>query len=269
MCAANSIDAVSVMKIPPFWPADPTLWFAQLDAQFKQRNITQQQTKFSHVVSSLSPEIATEVRDLILSPPAENPFEALKNALIERTSETEQERLHKLLTSECMGDKKPTQFLRRMQQLAGNNDIQKSLFRELFLQRLPPVVKIPLAALGDVDVEILATTADRILEVASATDAQQINIVQSCANQNTTNVEATTTPQWNEMQHRLRRLEDSINQLTLSTNNNRSPIQSSRPKFSGDEELCWYHAKFGAKAKKCNGGNCNFNRQTKNVNTQA
>lgn len=74
--------AAVVIKLAPFWSADPSLWFAQAEAQFATRNITTEQTKFRHIVATLAPEIATEVRDLLLQPPEDNPNTALKEALI-------------------------------------------------------------------------------------------------------------------------------------------------------------------------------------------
>ena len=144
---AASVSAVSV-KIPPFWPADPAVWFAQVEAQFSNRGIVQSRTRFDHIIAALSPEVATEVRDLIFHPPEENPYQLLKDALIQRTEASEQRRLQQLLTSEELGDRKPSQLLRRMQQLLGDSGPppDSAFVRQLFLQRLPSSVRMVLAS---------------------------------------------------------------------------------------------------------------------------
>ena len=79
MAATNVVAMNTVaVKIPPFWPSNPKLWFAQVEAQFTVKNITSQGTKFTHVVAALSPQAATEVRDLIVTLPATNLFDVLK-----------------------------------------------------------------------------------------------------------------------------------------------------------------------------------------------
>ena len=83
------VEAYSI-KIPPFWPSDPQVWFIQVEAQFAARGIMAQQTKYHHIVASLSPEIATEIRDLLLKTPEDHPYAVLKEKLIELTVESEQ-----------------------------------------------------------------------------------------------------------------------------------------------------------------------------------
>ena len=155
------------LKIPPFWPADPQVWFAQVEAQFCTRGVTSQKTKFDYIIASLSPEYAMEVRDLILKPPSTTPYTVLKDQLIQRTAASEQRRLQQLFNSEDLGDRKPSQLLRRMQQLLDDkfSSTDASLLKELFLQRLPGNVR--LASIDSKDLETLASTADKIMEVST------------------------------------------------------------------------------------------------------
>ncbi len=112
--APAALATVSV-KLPPFWPSDPEVWFAQVEAYFTTRRITaQQRTRFDHVVAALSPEVATEIRDLILRPPADQPYMVLREQLIKRTAASEQRRLQQHFHAEELGDCKPSQLLRRM-----------------------------------------------------------------------------------------------------------------------------------------------------------
>ena len=92
------IAAIS-LKLPPFWTADPLVWFAQIESQFATRGITSQCTKYDYVVASLNQDIAMEVQDILISPPADQPFSTLKDKLLLRTTASEQRRLQTLLTT--------------------------------------------------------------------------------------------------------------------------------------------------------------------------
>ena len=233
---ANTAHVATVsVKLPPFWPADPQLWFAQVEAQFATRRITAQKTRFDHVVASLSPEFATEIRDLLLHPPTENPYTALKEQLIKRTAASEQQRLQQLLSTEELGDRKPTQFLRRMQQLLGDTPTDGSLVRELFLQRLPTNVRMVLAsARRDASLEELADMADKMMEVASPSIA-------------TVQVPPKVTTEIEELRSEVA----SLTTLVKSLTHRRSPSPTRRHSPAESSHLCWYHQRYGESARKC------------------
>ncbi|BHF70253.1 hypothetical protein SprV_0301330300 [Sparganum proliferum] len=64
-----------------------------------------------------------------------------------------------------LGDRKPAQFLRRLEQLADRQKLEAIMFKQLFLQPLPPSVQAILAPnIPSSTGQMLAETADRILE---------------------------------------------------------------------------------------------------------
>jgi hypothetical protein len=80
------------VRIPPFWPQEPAVWFAQVEGQIVLANITADATKFHYVLSQLDHQYAAEVKDIIISPPAANKYEKLKSELIKRLSASREER---------------------------------------------------------------------------------------------------------------------------------------------------------------------------------
>ena len=233
--------AVSV-KLPPFWPADPEVWFAQVEVQFTTKGITPQKTKFDYVISSLGPEFATEVRDLLLKPPAEQPYDKLRTQLI---------KLQQLISGEELGDRKPTQLLRRMRQLLGDKlggADANSFLRQLFLQRLPANVQMVLApADASMELEQLADMADKVMEVATPTvsAASDIHTVAAIADNS-------EVRQLREEISRLASLVDSLITRPRRCDSSRQR-RSASPALptSSQDTLCWYHAKFGENAKRC------------------
>ncbi|BHF74063.1 hypothetical protein SprV_0401714700 [Sparganum proliferum] len=102
---------------------------------------------------------------IIDCPPTEAPYTALKEALISRISLSTQKRLQRLISEEDLGDRKHTQLLRCLEQLTDGQKLDATMFKQLFLQRLPPSVQAVLAPnIPSSTVQMLAETADRILQ---------------------------------------------------------------------------------------------------------
>ncbi|XP_064461564.1 uncharacterized protein LOC135371440 [Ornithodoros turicata] len=222
------LNAVSI-KIPPFWPANPILWFANIEAQFILRGVTTQLTKFYHVVGALGPNEAAE------------------------------ERLRQLLTAEVFGDRRPSQLLRRMQQLLGDraSALDDSILRELFLQRLPNTVRMILTTSTAVSLEALAEMADKIMDIAPPT-------ISAVSPQPHAVSPLSATPTMSDFQilrDRVARLTDMVSTLLFNrrstTPRHRSPRRSSRRRSPSNRSLspnpceCWYHQTFGASARNC------------------
>ena len=70
------------MKLPVFGPDAAEVWFAQVGNQFAIRNVTFSKTKFYHAVAVLPKEVASQILDLILAPPAGDPYGVLRECLI-------------------------------------------------------------------------------------------------------------------------------------------------------------------------------------------
>lgn len=255
---SNETPLASVsLKLPPFWPHDPALWFCQVEAQFTTRGIKTQQTKYAYVVSSLQSEVAAEVRDLLLTPPQVNPYDTIKKELIRRTSESEQKRLHQLLTSEELGDRKPSQLLRRMRQLLGDRTLEVSILRQLFLQRLPVNAQLVLASTSEsVDIDQLASIADKILEVNTPT----VSSIATAPSVSTVSEMQQLRGLISELSAQVAALKTEVRQRSRSrgrTRNNSTNQQTVGDANSNLSGLCWYHQTYGSDAQRCRPP-CNF-----------
>lgn len=236
MSTRDEISRVSV-KAPPFWQNNVGLWFSNLESQFVIAGISTEETKFHYVVASLDSEVSSRVADLITTPPDTNPFQTLKQRLVQEFSESETTQIKSLLSDMTLGELKPSQLLHKMSQLAAKR-LDDNILKMLWLQRLPVTLQQILSASSD-KLSGLASIADRVYEVSDLTPS--ISDVSS------------------ESQ-RVSKLEKQIEDLTelvqksLRLNRSRSSSKNRRNSQSPDRrngQPCWYHARFGAKARKC------------------
>lgn len=245
---AAQVNRIAV-RIPPFWPADPELWFAQIENQFSLAGITADDTKYNYIAGNLEAKYAGEVRDILTRPPATAKYDKLKTELIQRLCASQDQKTRQLLEHEEMGDRKPTQFLRHLRTLAGTV-VPDSVLKPLWMTRLPAHTQAILATQQGADLDSLAVLADAVL---AASPRSQV-------------AEVTTTSTMEAMMERLTILmTDKIGEVASTLRQEISAIRDDRSRRSGpcqprsrscsrgrhQDGVCWYHRKFGDKATKC------------------
>ncbi|GFR05038.1 transposon Tf2-6 polyprotein, partial [Trichonephila clavata] len=75
---------------------------------------------------------AAIVRDLIITPDETDPYGAIKAQLIQRTGESPQQEIRKLLTGEELGDRKSSELLKTVNRRASSHNVPKELMLETF-----------------------------------------------------------------------------------------------------------------------------------------
>jgi len=255
------------IRIPPFWPEEPELWFVQLEGQFTLCGITDDEAKYAHVLSKIEPKQAREIKDIITRPPTTDKYRTLKRVLIQRLTDSQEQRIRQLLEREELGDRKPSQFLRYLSTLAGSA-VTTELLRTLWLGRLPPQIQAILATRTEDRLEDVAEQADRIYEigmkaVVATTSPEAIQTQQQPGTSQpaaesqimllTKQIAALTmqmsklTKEWSQEKARNR---------ARSRSRSQRRYRSRTPKGNG---VCFYHRRFGKEAEKCTQP-CTFNK---------
>ncbi|XP_049525025.1 uncharacterized protein LOC119456760 [Dermacentor silvarum] len=91
------------------------------DVLLARDSASSETAKYDYVMSALSPTTIALIRDVLLTPPPDNPYDILKRGSLRRTTDSESRRIRQLLSSEELSDRKPTELLRRMTLLLGGN----------------------------------------------------------------------------------------------------------------------------------------------------
>ena len=224
---------------------DHALFFAQLDLFFRQKAIMDQTEKFCFVVSILPQDTITEVRELIITPPTEKPYDVPRETVTTSVTASTHKRISQLLEQETIGDSKLSQFLKRLQKLAeGATD--KSIVKYIFLQRIPTQYKVAIAAQDEsTTVEQLAVIADHIADILS-TQSPAISSVQMSDRHD-------LLMKLMEGQKQMEVHMEDIARLTFKQKQGqrnwvtRSQSRERRQK----KAICWKHKRFGENANSC------------------
>ena len=197
----------------------------------------------------------------------------MKTRLIQTYDESDQTKLERLLSNVELGDLKPSQLLRRMQNLAGDNIAEKTL-RVIWTKHLPPSVRAILAVSETIakktELSELAIMADKMLEQLH----HQISAVQSVSSPPAPPTPPSASNHENALLHaKIDMLAKEIAELKThhsrdedqrgrrgarhrSRSSYRSPHGNRRSdadqhRTEYDNSVCYYHRRFGGQARKC------------------
>ena len=233
-----------LLKLPTFWHKQPKLWFAQIESEFTVYRIRSEDIKYSSVIRHLDEQALVAISEIVENPPEIDKYNQLKKALINRFTDSEEKRLRQLLAGIELNDKKPTELLREIRQLSGGS-LADNILHSIWLQRLPYRVQATLAVVENVPLIKLAELADKIVERDTGLQVAEVNSQSSSKQQD-----------FSDLERRIAALEVSRRRGRSSSrsrsNKSRLRSNSRNAKFnSKDQSICFYHKKFGDKAKKC------------------
>ncbi|XP_049886871.1 uncharacterized protein LOC126381443 [Pectinophora gossypiella] len=212
------------IRVPPFWPEEPEIWFGQIEGQFANAGITSDTTKFNYVISNLDRQFSKEVKDLIIRPPATNKYEKLKAELIKRLSASHERKVKQLLMHEELGDH--------------------------YLDQSP--TETVLAAQPDASLEVLAELADRIQDIAPSTPQVAAASTSHAPGSSIDAVAKEVAELRKQLQNLTSQLSGRSRSRTRQQQRRRARSSSTRSQSNYRKfPVCFYHHKYGSQAHKC------------------
>jgi hypothetical protein len=230
------------------------MWFLKIEAIMG--DVTDDNQRYHALVGALSRSVLKQVSKYVQKPPETNKYKGLKDLILNNYSDTDEQKLDKLLGGMQLGSKKPSILLGEMESLSCDR-FSKEMVENLWFKKLPEeyqdiLISVPNASRKD--------TADKIKTMFDSREARRSS--SSCVaaisqpQQQTGSVavgdvmdmfkdltrEFSNTLQSNEHIHR---------QRSRSYSRGRSASRS-RDVRNGQRRrnLCWYHRKFKVNAIK-------------------
>lgn len=235
------------IKIPAFWPDKPERWFYQIDAQFRIAGIVRDVTKFDYLISQLEPMYLDNIWD-IATGVDNNKYQLAKERLSSIFGESEEKRIKRLLASQNLGDLKPSQLLRKLKSMAGN-DVSDRVIKTLWFDNLPTPIK-NVVITSEEGVDRLAIMADKIYEFNPTNEVYDIQKSNSASTSDSTN-------EISELRTDILALRKAIKEMNIgygrsqkrsSTPTRNRKRSKSRNRFGREGKYCYFHCRYG---KKC------------------
>ncbi|GBM70121.1 hypothetical protein AVEN_151581-1 [Araneus ventricosus] len=114
--------------------------------------------------TALDSKILSYVLDIVRNPPVDSKYDALKTRILSYSSQSQSTKLRALLQDLQLGDKKPSQLLQEMRNLAAEK-VSEDVLRTTWMQRLPTSMQQILSVSND-NLDGFSLIADKVNEVS-------------------------------------------------------------------------------------------------------
>ena len=213
------------MKPPPFHRTNPTVWFRQMESQFVLAGITNDTTKFNHILAAIPEDVAINL------PMEIEDYSSLKDSIIQLYQKSKTELIGEALGTISLDGQKPSVCFLRIQRklsechLTMDNDVIK----HRLMQAMPMSTRSSLSAHLDLPPDKFAKLADTIYSYSKDTFQENTHVY---ATQQSSSSSYARQPQ--------------PKQRNSSTDNSFQPFSpGQRPK------ICRFYLFFANSAKRC------------------
>lgn len=197
---------------------------------FAGTNVRDDEHKFAAILLALPISTATIFKSRLDDPPLLRKYEFAKNLIVRHFSRNEFDRIKTLIDAVELGDAKPSELYANMSQIAGEV-VSPPTLKGLWIMRLPEQWRSSLALTSNDPLDFLRA-ADLMYEVSPRS-----SVMSATYNARPTQCNA-------------------VAQESVARRENRASSQQ-QPENEG---LCFFHARFGVKARKCRAP-CNWKRK--------
>ena len=242
------------LKLPVFSSREIDFWFIQVEALFRNGNVTNDQAKFDFVIAGLDPDICADIQDVLENPPQVDKYDFLKSRLRKRLSASDEKKIDRILDHTSLGDRTPSQFLRLLRKESRITDDR--VLKGIWKKALPANVRLALAGRSQ-NLDELAEIADEIVDTDDSISAVKRDSRSHHNDRANAKSEPSISKTVETLAKTMEALAKEVREIKITRK--QSPSRTQAP-ASGK---CYFHETFGAGAKKCRDP-CNYKPENAN-----
>lgn len=246
------------IPLPAMTDGNIEAYFMSLDFWFTASGVRDDNRRYNTVMAQVPPMKLLELRPIIDALPNLNRYVYIKQRLINHFADSQQKRLHRVLSDMPLGDSKPSKLFYDMVRTA-NGALSDAVIVDLWATRLPSHAQAAVVASQGTTAEQVRI-ADAVTESMNMRSFSHIDTVPKEINaSNVSAVENCRCPDLAALRSEiavmfqdLNRSRNSGRNLQRNRNGSRGRSSSQRRSTSVDDfEHCWYHRMYGSKARAC------------------